>query len=146
MRISDWSSDVCSSDLERVKLPTFNCPASQPVERCAMVTSSLSPERAETITPHPRDTAASSAAFASVTVPTWFTLMSAALQTAASPARSTRSALVTSTSSPMICTRSPRADVTRSEEQTSELQSLMRTSYAVFCLKKKTKQHTTRHK
>src|SRR3546814_4023724 len=29
----------------------------------------------------------------------------------------------------------------RSEEHTSELQSLMRTSYAVFCLKKKTK-HT----
>src|SRR3546814_10028803 len=28
----------------------------------------------------------------------------------------------------------------RSEEQTSELQSLMRTSYAVFCLKKKQKQ------
>src|SRR3546814_7836818 len=28
----------------------------------------------------------------------------------------------------------------RSEEHTSELQSLMRTSYAVFCLKKKTKQ------
>src|SRR3546814_7349193 len=33
----------------------------------------------------------------------------------------------------------------RSEEHTSELQSLMRISYAVFCLKKKTKlQHTTR--
>src|SRR3546814_7413571 len=33
----------------------------------------------------------------------------------------------------------------RSEEHTSELQSLMRTSYAVFCLKKKTqhKYHTT---
>src|SRR3546814_2452876 len=32
----------------------------------------------------------------------------------------------------------------RSEEHTSELQSLMRTSYAVFCLKKKSnnKQHT----
>src|SRR3546814_9906523 len=28
----------------------------------------------------------------------------------------------------------------RSEEHTSELQSLMRTSYAVFCLKKKNKQ------
>src|SRR3546814_10696345 len=28
---------------------------------------------------------------------------------------------------------------TRSEEHTSELQSLMRSSYAVFCLKKKTK-------
>src|SRR3546814_6508307 len=30
--------------------------------------------------------------------------------------------------------------VDRSEEHTSELQSLMRISYAVFCLKKKTKQ------
>src|SRR3546814_6558229 len=29
----------------------------------------------------------------------------------------------------------------RSEEHTSELQSLMRISYAVFCLNKKTKQH-----
>src|SRR3546814_7318013 len=29
----------------------------------------------------------------------------------------------------------------RSEEHTSELQSLMRISYAVFCLKKKTKHH-----
>src|SRR3546814_251620 len=32
---------------------------------------------------------------------------------------------------------------TRSEEHTSELQSLMRISYAVFCLKKKTQQHIT---
>src|SRR3546814_1032885 len=31
----------------------------------------------------------------------------------------------------------------RSEEHTSELQSLMRISYAVFCLKKKTKKHNT---
>src|SRR3546814_5207935 len=31
----------------------------------------------------------------------------------------------------------------RSEEHTSELQSLMRISYAVFCLKKKKKMHTT---
>src|SRR3546814_1041127 len=30
----------------------------------------------------------------------------------------------------------------RSEEHTSELQSLMRISYAVFCLKKKTIKHT----
>src|SRR3546814_3670970 len=33
----------------------------------------------------------------------------------------------------------------RSEEHTSELQSLMRISYAVFCLKKKTKQNKTTH-
>src|SRR3546814_4438860 len=32
----------------------------------------------------------------------------------------------------------------RSEEHTSELQSLMRISYAVFCLKKKTKQAQTK--
>src|SRR3546814_4900176 len=32
------------------------------------------------------------------------------------------------------------ARIIRSEEHTSELQSLMRISYAVFCLKKKTKQ------
>src|SRR3546814_3100229 len=31
----------------------------------------------------------------------------------------------------------------RSEEHTSELQSLMRISYAVFCLKKKNKPHDT---
>src|SRR3546814_5333691 len=36
----------------------------------------------------------------------------------------------------IIISRSP----TRSEEHTSELQSLMRISYAVFCLKKKKKQ------
>src|SRR3546814_1670899 len=33
----------------------------------------------------------------------------------------------------------------RSEEHTSELQSLMRISYAVFCLKTKKKQPTTQH-
>src|SRR3546814_6796861 len=33
----------------------------------------------------------------------------------------------------------------RSEEHTSELQSLMRSSYAVFCLKKKTKKHINMH-
>src|SRR3546814_2025166 len=32
----------------------------------------------------------------------------------------------------------PRVSLTRSEEHTSELQSLMRISYAVFCLTKKT--------
>src|SRR3546814_6667121 len=40
------------------------------------------------------------------------------------------------------CTTTSRS---RSEEHTSELQSLMRISYAVFCLKKKTKQQTNHH-
>src|SRR3546814_10174820 len=37
------------------------------------------------------------------------------------------------------------ADPGRSEEHTSELQSLMRSSYAVFCLKKKKKQTVNTH-
>src|SRR3546814_8216880 len=37
----------------------------------------------------------------------------------------------------------PRERETRSEEHTSELQSLMRISYAVFCLKKKKKHKNT---
>src|SRR3546814_7644768 len=37
----------------------------------------------------------------------------------------------------------PRCRCDRSEEHTSELQSLMRISYAVFCLKKKKKTKTT---
>src|SRR3546814_4132592 len=40
--------------------------------------------------------------------------------------------------------RQPQANKLRSEEHTSELQSLMRISYAVFCLKKK-KKHTHKH-
>src|SRR3546814_4176458 len=42
-------------------------------------------------------------------------------------------------------TRLSNAVIGRSEEHTSELQSLMRISYAVFCLKKKNKKirHTT---
>src|SRR3546814_9187131 len=42
--------------------------------------------------------------------------------------------------SPPIPTHLPGQIVFRSEEHTSELQSLMRISYAVFCLKKKKKQ------
>src|SRR3546814_1938673 len=38
--------------------------------------------------------------------------------------------------------RGPDAVAARSEEHTSELQSLMRISYAVFCLKKKTRSDT----
>src|SRR3546814_5756763 len=57
-----------------------------------------------------------------------------------------------------LCVRSSRADASRfrnaadrlslrcrSEEHTSELQSLMRISYAVFCLKKKNQQTTFPH-
>src|SRR3546814_3804011 len=41
----------------------------------------------------------------------------------------------------LIPARDRNAGKARSEEHTSELQSLMRISYAVFCLKKKTNNH-----
>src|SRR3546814_5307533 len=46
----------------------------------------------------------------------------------------------------LAMTKAVSALKSRSEEHTSELQSLMRISYAVFCLKKKksTKKHTTK--
>src|SRR3546814_7042887 len=49
---------------------------------------------------------------------------------------------------PIIFTSGPNPvplALMRSEEHTSELQSLMRLSYAVFCLKKKTKHTTTKY-
>src|SRR3546814_9415099 len=62
----------------------------------------------------------------------------------ASPARANRRAANISSPAPRRAKspprRRPRAARARSEEHTSELQSLMRISYAVFCLKKKKKQ------
>src|SRR3546814_7480349 len=49
--------------------------------------------------------------------------------------------LTTNDSSPSAS--SPIIPMSRSEEHTSELQPLMRSSYAVLCLKKKTTSHLT---
>src|SRR3546814_8288587 len=50
-------------------------------------------------------------------------------------------------SEPLSCEAGrSRTACARSEEHTSELQSLMRISYAVFCLKKKNKKTLTRNK
>src|SRR3546814_5599567 len=118
MRISDWSSDVCSSDLtsQRTDLPppsprklTLN----QLFARCA----ALGPS------PLPRIFNKRSRVGLN-----W-----AAAAMAATP--------------PVICSTVPSflsCRKCRSEEHTSELQSLMRISYAVFCLKKK-KEDTNVH-
>src|SRR3546814_5787785 len=101
MRISDWSSDVCSSDLglQPNSAETSDAPTTD--ERKA---SSPSPARIgeSAFTPH---------------------FQSQTRQPASAPVQSQTAA---------------RARYCRSEEHTSELQSLMRISYAVFCLKKKT--------
>src|SRR3546814_5380632 len=55
-----------------------------------------------------------------------------AVSTSSATGRTSRSATASA-----IQTVSPTSSNERSEEHTSELQSLMRNSYAVFCLKKK---------
>src|SRR3546814_3671906 len=106
MRISDWSSDVCSSDLSSPAASSTPC-----ASRSALAMSSS-------------NTPASAQASISPGVS-----RGRSSDGDCAPSRSTRycSANSRSTSPP-----SPR-----SEEHTSELQSLMRISYAVFCLKKK---------
>src|SRR3546814_7450927 len=100
MRISDWSSDVCSSDLRNTNdggLRTESGNDASGVSRSL----ALSPRLAGTRHPDYQ---------------------------ALCPEPSGRR-------------RFPR----RSEEHTSELQSLMRISYAVFCLKKKIHSHPRTH-
>src|SRR3546814_10643533 len=113
MRISDWSSDVCSSDL-------FVLP-----QRRAIF-SMRAPSRPRS--PNSRPAAATMAAivFCGDRLAGTFSLLI--------------------TLAPLEC-RSPSPACRRSEEHTSELQSLMRISYAVFCLKTKTKQthNTNKH-
>src|SRR3546814_2250610 len=113
MRISDWSSDVCSSDLHLV------CQARR--QRHGVALSVSANGRA----------GCSAGAGQSIEVSVQLAIHAASLE---SPVP--RPADV----------QSRRIEISgvRSEEHTSELQSLMRISYAVFCLKKK-KNKTTRH-
>src|SRR3546814_1578238 len=113
MRISGWSSDVCSSDLRHRVVPSFSrhwcCPLGQAQDRARR----LMGYRHDTV----RDgTGHRYRIFEDGTI------------------------LITSG----VFHHQEDADRVgrhfRSEEHTSELQSLMRISYAVFCLKKKNNQ------
>src|SRR3546814_8235804 len=111
MRISDWSSDVCSSDLiipdvEATIVDTLN-----EVRRhfdYVFTTGGIGPTHDDI----------------------------------------TADCVAKAFGRPLVVTPEARAilEAHRSEEHTSELQSLMRISYAVFCLKKKNKQHNNTHK
>src|SRR3546814_10194562 len=105
MRISDWSSDVCSSDLRHVA-----------AEHLGAVPVDVLPSA---------ETGAVFDAFHG------FLLVIHPCKTSSLGSRLREAPLLRSG-------RGWRAE--RSEEHTSELQSLMRISYAVFCLKKKTKE------
>src|SRR3546814_7400508 len=123
MRISDWSSDVCSSDLR-------SPPASAPTGA-----SSTRSSRAG-LDPPPADAAGRRPALRLHGPP------GATPGTGAQPVPGKRHAVhdpEAGRSTPAFA-----LEQHRSEEHTSELQSLMRTSYAVFCLKKKkTHKHNT---
>src|SRR3546814_1503839 len=110
MRISDWSSDVCSSDL------AADGPA-RPYA-CHRLCEALWPG----CIPQTRTTPLRRL---------WRTVGLSLLRAAGISACLERR----SDHQPRLCTH--LLDPARSEEHTSELQSLMRLSYAVFCLKKK---------
>src|SRR3546814_5736205 len=105
MRISDWSSDVCSSDLHlnlaegfedaESVIPMFGLPGCWSVNGAELYARLHIPEHIRSITIYSQHGTAAASGIA-------------------------------------------KAEPHRSEEHTSELQSLMRISYAVFCLKKKT--------
>src|SRR3546814_7057852 len=115
MRISDWSSDVCSSDLTLAKRrQRIGGVERRHVGGEHRVGHRISLKIART------------------------GLASAPTMRSGSATSSYRPGGTSSSASPSNI-RISVAFTARSEEHTSELQSLMRISYAVFCLKKKTK-------
>src|SRR3546814_9671628 len=138
MRISDWSSDVCSSErLARLTaasarrfIETWLWPQ---IDKLRLTSSGLA---GDALTQFARS------AFANKRALVW-------------PAQAAGIAKLRDNSSFVLCTPTGSGKTTvatlgavqglfaappvRSEEHTSELQSLMRISYAVFCLKKKNK-------
>src|SRR3546814_10498145 len=111
MRISDWSSDVCSSDLDI--LTNFAEAQRNPCHCREELAAPAGRRHAKRLLPRFETLA--------------FILVSRLPIEHASTARR-RS---------LLCQSNVRECEKRSEEHTSELQSLMRISYAVFCLKKK---------
>src|SRR3546814_2290794 len=133
IRISDWSSDVCSSDLPRGTpgRQELNDPHS-PCRRRPWSTL-VDPGRADLIRIKERATIQGKN-------PCRRRSPATSPSTAASPTAGCCRATSGPTTNCWNCAgsgRRRRPGSSRSEEHTSELQSLMRLSYAVFCLKKK---------
>src|SRR3546814_7566889 len=126
MRISDWSSDVCSSDLGQRKHGSdrngTEVPACGNLSLAGMCDRMSLPNRIMVLTSN-----------------------RSIMPLCASPANMNEKRLIDGFhpgaavyAAHRYCASRRGADPCRSEEHTSELQSLMRISYAVFCLKKKT--------
>src|SRR3546814_2118298 len=120
MRMSDWSSDVCSSDLPRVEARLVDAGNRADTGKAVVDIAARDPEQR--------------AIFGTI-----------ALEQRIVGARIERREGVALTAGGLPCPQDrhgegerPAAQI-RSEEHTSEFQSLMRISYAVFCLKTKTR-------
>src|SRR3546814_9152169 len=136
MRISDWSSDVCSSDLRcRICRPTASPDRHRSRWRCRL-----------------RHTMPQGRSGWSEKRPCrfpWMLAVKAAARAKGAHPRDDHPQFFASNyeaenfrsliASELLTV--PPTRLLRSEEHTSELQSLMRISYAVFCLKKKKKKH-----
>src|SRR3546814_7337926 len=106
MRISDWSSDVCSSDLPAAGVGYRHVRDAGPVRHAQLVAAA-----GDRDVGRPVD--------------------------AAEPGRLGGAGLCRGLPVLHLAAQLPARGRPRSEEHTSELQSLMRISYAVFCLKQK---------
>src|SRR3546814_5173633 len=144
MRISDWSSDVCSSDL-RSRLPLFGRRLSD------RPTANARYDRTELRRPDARRGPGSRAdgeQYIQAVAPkrTWdHSSMRAWLRR--NPCRTLRKRLPRDRCRwALEHTGGSGAPGHRSEEHTSELQSLMRISYAVFCLQTKTQKQRDNRK
>src|SRR3546814_7372779 len=119
MRISDWSSDVCSSDLGRAGVGAD----------CFL--------RAHAATPRAFSRSRRGCAYTTCPCSRAKPTRVSADDSASAIASAVGAEIAASTVIPACA---------RSEEHTSELQSLMRISSDVFCLKKKKKQQPTERK
>src|SRR3546814_2338039 len=138
MRISDWSSDVCSSDLSA---PQRRAPDRHnrgiPVAVGRAVVQQAARLKREARPPgecseYPRHHSSS----------TIFPICSPASMRAWAAAASVRGKRLSITGRNFPSLTNGQTDFSRSEEHTSELQSLMRITYAVLCLKKNTYHHS----
>src|SRR3546814_4725603 len=111
MRISDWSSDVCSSDLGDIGELQSVATASRGEVGDHVIALIAGQREAENVS------------------------AAAAGQGIVAVAAGQRVALIGA--GEVVVAGGPGDAAARSEEHPSELQSLMRTSYAVFCLTKK---------
>src|SRR3546814_7227249 len=137
MRISDWSSDVCSSDRRNIGEPRLERFPSPGTEALGIHNFARHGMQSRGVLVNLKDAVGEKRDWVGYDL-----LM-----------RLMEAQKVTVEQGDMLCLYTgfgdvvmamqkkpdlPRLENSRSEEHTSELQSLMRISYAVFCLKKKT--------